>query len=784
MSNPVPTKIGKYDVIRVIGRGGMGVVYEALDPHLGRRVAIKTITGIFADNPDMLKRFTREAQSLGSLQHPNIVTVYDLGAHEGNPYLVMEYLEGESLDAALSSRRQLSLLEKITLVIQVCHGLSYVHRRDVIHRDIKPANIMMCKEGGVKIFDFGIAHAGDQNVTGTGELIGTLKYMAPEQVNSRTSDARVDIFSTGVVLYQLITSHLPFEGENTAATILKIVHEPPPPLRTYLSAFPPEIEPILLRSMAKNPDDRYSSADEFALDLEHLLGQLKEELVSREMQGVASLLDRGDVHEARRLLLRVLTVDHQHSSAISQLREVQKRIHRGEIENKILELRQLAEMALEGHQFEQAQAHVDRALTLDRDDPGLKQLREAILAEASREEKVYAALNAAQAAQAEGNLDAAKKAAAEALALKPEDTQAKVLYRLISQEIEEHSQQNQVEGYLKEASQEISSQRFTVALEILKRAQQLDPAAPQLHSLIAAAVAGHEQERRLKGIQTSVREIEYALNRGDYRSAGEKTNEALARFPEDRNLLQLKALADRQRLRRENKQFDDEQSDAAPQGFETARTGELDEEPENIASLSGPELQVASPAMQTGSAERLPSPAQPEIGSDGLNEEKLRIIERQLATFIGPLARLLVKRASAKTSSTLELYAVLAADLEREDDRKAFLARRAELDTGHAKVPSRQVSAEAAPAPALPLAASASSEITPAAIERAAHLLAAHLGPIASVLARKEAKRAANLRSFYELLAAHVAEPAERERFLKVAGIQNDSAIKSSITPT
>jgi tetratricopeptide (TPR) repeat protein len=562
---------------------------------------------------------------------------------------------------------------------------------------------MLCKDGGVKIFDFGIAHAGDHNVTGTGQLIGTLKYMAPEQVNSKTGDSRVDIFSTGVVLYQLITSHLPFEGENTAATILKIVHEPPPPLCNFLAAYPPEIEPILLRAMAKNPDDRYASADEFALDLEHLVGQLKEELIDREMQGVGPLLDRGEFYEARRLLLRVLTVDHQHSSAVRQLREVQQRILQYEIEQKALELRQLAEKALAGGQYEEAQEHVDRALTLTRDDLGLKQLREDIRSEASRAEKLYSALNTAQTAQAEGDLDAARKAAEEALALEPENAQAKTLSRLISREVEERSRQHQMEGYLKEASQEISSRRFTVALEILKRAQQLHPAAAQVRSLIASAIAGQEQERRRSESQASGHEIKDALNCDDHRSASEKAD---------------------------------------------------------------------------------PSHAQLEIGSDGLNEDRLRIIERQLAAFIGPLAKVLVKRAAAKTTSTLELYAALAADLEREDDRRAFLAKRTELEVGNPGVCSKQVSAEAAPVPALPGAASSSQEITPAAVERAAHLLAAHLGPIATVLARKEAKRAANLGSFYVLLAEHVAEPAERERFLKMAGIQKDSTIRSSVTPT
>ena len=135
MATLVPGKIGKYDVTRIIGRGGMGVVYQATDPFLDRRVAIKMITATFAEDPDMLKRFFREAQSLGSLQHPNIVTVFDLGDYNGNPYLVMEYLEGEGLDSVLSNHRQLSLLEKITVVIQVCHGLGYAHRRGVIHRD-------------------------------------------------------------------------------------------------------------------------------------------------------------------------------------------------------------------------------------------------------------------------------------------------------------------------------------------------------------------------------------------------------------------------------------------------------------------------------------------------------------------------------------------------------------------------------------------------------------------------------------------------------------------------
>src|SRR5215469_13288091 len=145
-TSPFPAKIGKYDVLGVIGRGGMGVVYQAKDPHLDRRVAIKMITGAFSENPDMLKRFFREAQSLGSLQHPNIVTVFDLGDFGGNPYMVMEFMEGEGLDSLLAGRRQLSILEKTNIIIMVCNGLSYAHGRGIVHRDIKPANIMLGKD--------------------------------------------------------------------------------------------------------------------------------------------------------------------------------------------------------------------------------------------------------------------------------------------------------------------------------------------------------------------------------------------------------------------------------------------------------------------------------------------------------------------------------------------------------------------------------------------------------------------------------------------------------------
>lgn len=597
MTSNVPAKVGKYVVIDVIGRGGMGIVYKATDPHLGRPVAIKMITAGFAENPDLLKRFFREAQSLGGLQHPNIVTVYDLGDYGGNPYLVMQYLEGEGLDSVLLNRRPLSLLEKINITIQVCQGLSYAHHRGVVHRDIKPANIMLESDGGVKIFDFGIARIGDPNVTTTGQIVGTLSYMSPEQVNAQPVDARTDIFSAGVVLYQLFTNHLPFEGESTATTLLKILHDPPPPLRNFLLTYPPELEKILLRALAKHPDERYSSADEFALDLIQLQGQLKQELIAEEMQQVTLLLDRGNIYKAQESLLRVLKIDPHQTNATRLAREVQQKIKKEEIAGRVRALRAQVEEALSHDQIESARESLERAIGLDRENAELQQLRERIRTAILRTEKLHKVLKLAQSAHAEGKLDAAKQAAEEALELGPEDAQAKSVFRLIHRDWLERTRQRQLETFVFEARQEISSRRFTAALDLLKQAETLDPEAPQVRALIESAVAGREQERRRQELEAVALEVEDALNRDDYRGACDKADEGLARFPAEPRLVKLRALADRQRQIEERQQFIDEQITVARKLLQENRNEELLKALEAALAKVGTEPRLQSLAM-------------------------------------------------------------------------------------------------------------------------------------------------------------------------------------------
>ncbi len=397
-----------------------------------------------------------------------------------------------------------------------------------------------------------------------------------------------------MVLYQLITDHLPFDGDNTASTLMKIVSEPPPPLGTFLTSYPPEMEEILLRALAKNPNERYSTAEDMAMDLSQLQGQLKEEMIGQEMADVAVLLEQGEVYKAQTSLIRVLKIDSHHTKANRLLREVQQRIQRDELSKQVQSLRERAEEALGERQFEKALEHVDRGLCLDRNNGELQQLREQISAEAARAEKLHKALKAAESAEMEGNLDAAKEAAEAALALAPNDTQARMLYRQIAREIEERARHQQMEGFLLDARREISSRHFTAAIEILKHAEELEPGTPQIHSLLESAVAGQEQERRRRELEALVHEVEEALNRDDFRAACAKADEGLARFPEDRNLSKLKGLADRQRQIEERKQLIDGLMLESRTLLQAGRHEELQGKLEKVLAQLGPDARLES----------------------------------------------------------------------------------------------------------------------------------------------------------------------------------------------
>jgi serine/threonine-protein kinase len=262
--------IGRYEILQEIGRGAMGVVFKGRDPLIGRAVAVKTITSGVAESADLLERFYREARAAGGLQHPNIVTIYELAESGGAPFIAMEYLEGESLEKIVARKPALPLATKLGYVVQTCRALDYAHRRGVIHRDVKPANIVVTRDGIVKVVDFGIARLASASQTQTGTLLGSLAYMSPEQLRGRNADARSDIWAMGVVLYELIAYQRPFTGENHAALLLSILQNEPPSIRQLDPECPLALERVVSKSLRKDHKERYQSMKALLKDVENV----------------------------------------------------------------------------------------------------------------------------------------------------------------------------------------------------------------------------------------------------------------------------------------------------------------------------------------------------------------------------------------------------------------------------------------------------------------------------------------------------------------------------------
>lgn len=267
-------KIGKFKVVRRLGRGGMGAVYEAFDTSLHRRVAIKTLLAQELAGEESRRRFEREARAAARLQHQNIVTIHELGNFdsEEKPYIVMEYLEGSDLSSVIQEDEAIPLAEALDVVSQLCRALDFAHQREVIHRDVKPSNIRYLDDGLVKIMDFGIARmAGTPQITQSGVLMGTMHYMSPEQVQGQPLDGRTDVFSAGCILYEMLTRSVPFCGDEPSAVLYKIVWEEPPSILDARPDVPEQVQDILARALAKKTADRFASAGEMSRELDTVL---------------------------------------------------------------------------------------------------------------------------------------------------------------------------------------------------------------------------------------------------------------------------------------------------------------------------------------------------------------------------------------------------------------------------------------------------------------------------------------------------------------------------------
>ena len=297
-AEPVPPKLGKYEVRRLIGRGGMGAVYLGHDPFADRDVAIKVNTSGPEDDlsPDFHRRmFFNEAHTAGLLQHPNILAVYDAGLEGAHPYIVMEHVDKARTLRELCRVEHLPPVKTaVEIVFKCARALDYAHRMGVVHRDIKPSNIMLTEAGDVKIGDFGIAQRSQSDTTQVLGMIGSPRYMSPEQAQEEDVGAQSDLFSLGVVMYELLTGHPPFNAQSFSRLIYTIIHEDPPPMRGYRSDLPPELDAVIARLLAKDLDVRYRTGAELAADLSRTfdyLGSLESSIDDEEKLATIKALD-------------------------------------------------------------------------------------------------------------------------------------------------------------------------------------------------------------------------------------------------------------------------------------------------------------------------------------------------------------------------------------------------------------------------------------------------------------------------------------------------------------
>ncbi len=243
MNTALPEKIGRYQILERVGKGGMGVLYRAFDPVLDREVAVKVMLADFTDDTDQMRpRFYREAKAAAKLQHRNIVTVFEFAEENNQPHIVMEFLRGIQLGTRMTESPPLTLPDKLDIVAQLCSGLGYAHTQGVVHRDVKPANVFLLTDGTVKLLDFGIAKLATSTLTQQGDVLGSAPYMSPEQLSGNQKlDGRSDVWSTGVLLYELLAGRKPFEGDDLTAVMVAILREEPPSLDVLVPGLPPQL---------------------------------------------------------------------------------------------------------------------------------------------------------------------------------------------------------------------------------------------------------------------------------------------------------------------------------------------------------------------------------------------------------------------------------------------------------------------------------------------------------------------------------------------------------------
>lgn len=536
------TQIGKYHVISELGRGGMGVVYRAEDRFIGREVAIKTLTSV---TPELMSRFRNEAK-FGKLNHPNIVTIYDFGDQDGMPYIVMQFLQGSSLEKLMASGRPMPLDRRLDIIRQVCAGLGYAHGLGVVHRDIKSANIMVEPDGTAKIVDFGIARlesVSSQSLTSntvTGAVIGTLHYISPERLKGYPADGRSDIWSVGVMLYQMVTGRLPFDGE-VGKLLQSVVNEPHTPPRELSADCSEALEQIIDRALAKNPDDRYSTAEEMEADIEGINEGLKRQRAGEFLARAGQLIEEEKLAEARTLLLELQRLDPQNLDVKKLMREVAYQQARQQKSEQLRQLTTQAEEAVLSQRYGEAVDLYTQASRIDKSDALLVAKLDNAIRLRDTASKVRDYLRSAQQLREQSDFQAASEQIDRALELDPKSTDLRNEKVAILREAERTAREGQLRTLVQNADDALKSGRVTQAIELSREALNLDRASSRAQRIYQDATLKQEEDRRRQALEQLIFAIEESIYGHDLDRAAELVRRGLEKLPNEAALLRLKA---------------------------------------------------------------------------------------------------------------------------------------------------------------------------------------------------------------------------------------------------
>ena len=542
------TRIGKYEIIEELGHGGMGVVYRGIDKAIGREVAIKTLTEGFADDSTMLGRFYDEVRITGNLNHPSIVTVYEVGDEHGTPFIVMECVKGLSLDKVLASREQMPLADRLRIVEQTCSALGYAHQNNVIHRDVKPANIFVLPDGNAKLLDFGIARLEKRDQehghTRVGHLIGTIPYMAPERLRGDTLDGRSDIFSVGVVLFQLVAGRLPFTGADTVL-MQKILQDMPPTMAELGVECPREVEGVIDRALAKDPSDRYSTAEEMAAEIDAIVSELRQGQVQEMLAEARECVETDRLAQARTVLNQVLRIDSKNAMAREMLAQIQSQFTQRKREMSAQQIRQQAEDAFASKRYDQCLAVLEGSGELLASYPDLDALRKKAQKEKEKQTRLNDLMGQVEAARRRGDFKTAIANADKALKVDKTNPRIIALRLQLNSEAEQAQRQSQARVLITAARGELGARHYNEALEILKQAEVIDPTNPELPLMVDDARKGLEQSRRQEVIARLEEEVSQAATFEQLQQVAESIRGALADMPAESRLFRLNAQVDR-----------------------------------------------------------------------------------------------------------------------------------------------------------------------------------------------------------------------------------------------